>query len=514
MKIRIKDIQPNPFRNFTIYPVDEEQVQRLRQSIDELGFFSGVTARPSPRGKGYQLAAGHHRLEAAKREGLTEIEAVIDDYDDDDMVAIMTMENMTQRGTNSGATEDSVAAHARIVSRAILLGDDVSSRFLEPTDDNRTLARTQAIIAAHGPGEDTIYRAINGFDKSKRTERKAENKKAEIVSSTKIGDALATLKQTGVMGVIVSEALADVETIRAERDAARRAEEVRLEKEAEQAEAKRAAAEARAEEERARKEHAAQIAREKAERAKADAAAAEGARKTKAQQAAREAEARNKEAEAARKRAAAAHKAEQERAEKERAKARKAKEERQAKEKAENERRQKEAEAVKAQKELDKVYDPQCVTAFRLLAQAEAFRRAVLSEGGRYVVPVKQQLALAKRIRAEIDREEKLNDREASAQWVSSLVGLEIQKGLGIQRGIEKEEKERLLRRSHTDRVNKYWTDIRRGLQQAEAAFNTIIEEQNTWPYDKALFPIDLDAIRRIGEMLETFSAMKKKFGV
>jgi hypothetical protein len=43
----------------------------------------------------------------------------------------MTLENMTQRGFNAGATHDSVAAYARIASRAILLGGEAASKFLE-----------------------------------------------------------------------------------------------------------------------------------------------------------------------------------------------------------------------------------------------------------------------------------------------------------------------------------------------------------------------------------------------
>src|SRR5262245_44637649 len=113
MKLKLDSVLANPFRDFTLYPIDEEQVLRLQKSIHELGFFSGVTARPH-FGK-YQLAAGHHRIEAARREQLTEVEAVVEKYDDPDMVKIMMVENLTQRGHNAASVLDSVAAYARIV---------------------------------------------------------------------------------------------------------------------------------------------------------------------------------------------------------------------------------------------------------------------------------------------------------------------------------------------------------------------------------------------------------------
>lgn len=175
MKARLSDIAPNPYRDFELYPLDEEQVQRLRQSIRENGVFSSIPVRKNPTGKGYQSAAGEHRKAAAKLEGLTEIEVMVEDYDDDTMVSIMTAENMAQRGHNVAAELDSVAAYARIVSKAVLLGDEKAVNKILLTSDDRTLARVRAQVADGGPGIETIYRAINGFDRKDR----AANKQTE-----------------------------------------------------------------------------------------------------------------------------------------------------------------------------------------------------------------------------------------------------------------------------------------------------------------------------------------------
>ena len=102
MKLKLDKIRPNPFRDFDLYPIDEEQVLRLQQSMNSLGFFSGVTARKASGG-GFELAAGHHRIAAADREDLMSVEAVVEPYTDRQMVEIMMVENMTQRGHNAAS---------------------------------------------------------------------------------------------------------------------------------------------------------------------------------------------------------------------------------------------------------------------------------------------------------------------------------------------------------------------------------------------------------------------------
>ena len=77
-------------------------------------------------------------------------------------------ENATQRGHNAGAQADSVAAYARIVAKAILLGDEeVTRKFFRFTKSakggGKSLERMQSEIAEHGPGVDIIYRAANRF---------------------------------------------------------------------------------------------------------------------------------------------------------------------------------------------------------------------------------------------------------------------------------------------------------------------------------------------------------------
>lgn len=93
MKIKVKDIMPNPFRKIESYPINEEVVVFLMQSIEDLEFWS-ITGRKHPELKGkYQQAFGHHRIEAARRLKLKEIEFQVINFDDAGMIKAMANEN-------------------------------------------------------------------------------------------------------------------------------------------------------------------------------------------------------------------------------------------------------------------------------------------------------------------------------------------------------------------------------------------------------------------------------------
>lgn len=94
MKIKIKDIQPNPYRYINKgYPIDKAKVEKLRSSIARTGFWDNLVARQI-NGE-TQIAYGHHRIEACRQElGKDfEIDVIIKDLDDADMLKIMAAEN-------------------------------------------------------------------------------------------------------------------------------------------------------------------------------------------------------------------------------------------------------------------------------------------------------------------------------------------------------------------------------------------------------------------------------------
>uniref|UniRef100_A0A6M3JL93 ParB-like N-terminal domain-containing protein n=1 Tax=viral metagenome TaxID=1070528 RepID=A0A6M3JL93_9ZZZZ len=94
MKIKVKDILANPFRRIEKYTINEETVKFLMQSIEDVDFWSIVVRNhPTQKGK-YEQAFGHHRIEAAKRLGLKEIEVQIVDLDNSKMIIAMANENV------------------------------------------------------------------------------------------------------------------------------------------------------------------------------------------------------------------------------------------------------------------------------------------------------------------------------------------------------------------------------------------------------------------------------------
>lgn len=110
MLVAIKDIKPNPFRHLERYPIIEEKVELLRQSIRTTGFWDNIIAR---RVNGsVEIAYGHHRLEALKREFGPdhEVDLIVRDISDADMLRIMANENMEEWSHNAAIEIETVRA--------------------------------------------------------------------------------------------------------------------------------------------------------------------------------------------------------------------------------------------------------------------------------------------------------------------------------------------------------------------------------------------------------------------
>jgi len=137
MKVKIKDLKPNPYRDMENYPINREKVEALRASIKQTGFWDNILARPKP---GYtelidtfengdpdiehdiltgsdrhmyfgvkdnkedylepifELAYGHHRWVALKEVLSPEdtIDIPVKDLDDSTIIKIMANENMDE----------------------------------------------------------------------------------------------------------------------------------------------------------------------------------------------------------------------------------------------------------------------------------------------------------------------------------------------------------------------------------------------------------------------------------
>jgi hypothetical protein len=344
---------------------------------------------------------------------------------------------------------------------------------------------------------------MNGFPHG---EKGGENRQA--ISLLGIRDALADLKQSGVMAQIVKEALKEVEWIRKERDEEDQRENERREKAAADAEFRRKREEqARADAlDKKRKAEAKANAEADAKRKAAERASAE--KKARAEAEARKAREQAERRAAERKQEEIKQKAAQEKADAERQARQKADNERRTAQAAEAERRHKEREVVAAKQAEDSIYDPRIPSLFGTPSHAAAFRKAVLSDSGQRYIPREKQYELAQFILAGVA------DGFLSAAVITNGVGEQILKASQLQKQTTKEEQERLIRDDHIARVNERWTTVRRAMGAAETAMAELVEDQKKWPYEKALFPIDRDAVDRIRDIGRYFEKLAKALGI
>lgn len=92
MKIKVADLEPNPFRQIGKYPIDKRKLESLKLSISETSFWDNVLCRR--KGDKYEIAYGHHRLQALKELGIVEVDIPVKELTDAQMIRIMAEENL------------------------------------------------------------------------------------------------------------------------------------------------------------------------------------------------------------------------------------------------------------------------------------------------------------------------------------------------------------------------------------------------------------------------------------
>lgn len=88
----IASIDANPFRSLAKYPYVSSKLEALQRSFADIGIWPGVIARPA--GNKFQIAFGHHRIEAARRNKLKTVPLIVQDLSEEQMLQYMGRENM------------------------------------------------------------------------------------------------------------------------------------------------------------------------------------------------------------------------------------------------------------------------------------------------------------------------------------------------------------------------------------------------------------------------------------
>ena len=88
--LKLDELRPNPYQPRKVF--NEESLKELAESIKEHGVFQPIIVKKSI--KGYDIIAGERRVRASKIAGLTEIPAIIRDFNDNQMMEIALLENL------------------------------------------------------------------------------------------------------------------------------------------------------------------------------------------------------------------------------------------------------------------------------------------------------------------------------------------------------------------------------------------------------------------------------------
>jgi hypothetical protein len=271
MKIKIKDILPNPFRNIEHYPILRPKIETLKRSYESTEFWDNIVGRINHKNQ-FEQAYGHHRKVALlEHYGPNhEVEVIVKDLDDGHMIKVMASENMDEWGTSAIVEIETVEA----VVKAYGVG---KIKLAKPTG-SKDLRRAPSFI----PDKEKFVATNFSYNAQTVGEFLGWTYGKEKKAMDKVHYALTALQYIEE-GIIDLSAFADLTSsgIKAVITEARQAREF---KESRAREAQRLAEEARKEAEEAGKAAAKAKAREDQEKARRKAAEQEEALREEARQ--------------------------------------------------------------------------------------------------------------------------------------------------------------------------------------------------------------------------------------
>lgn len=186
-QIDISVIRPNPYQPRKIF--DEKALNELCQSIQEHGIFTPLLLRNSIQG--YEIIAGERRYRAALKAGLTEVPAIVVDFNDQQMMEVAILENVQREDLNPieeanayknlmdklGYTQEVLAQrvgksreYCANIMRLLKLPSDVQELV---SDGKLTMGHVRPLITLEN--EEEISELANKIIKDKMSVREVEN---------------------------------------------------------------------------------------------------------------------------------------------------------------------------------------------------------------------------------------------------------------------------------------------------------------------------------------------------
>lgn len=111
MRVQLKNVLPNPFRDLDHYPINGQKIEALKKSIKDTEFWDNIVCRKVEGGK-VEIAYGHHRLHALNDlyDGDHSISLIPKKLGNEKMLQIMAHENLQEWGHVSDIERETVRA--------------------------------------------------------------------------------------------------------------------------------------------------------------------------------------------------------------------------------------------------------------------------------------------------------------------------------------------------------------------------------------------------------------------
>jgi ParB-like chromosome segregation protein Spo0J len=93
ISVKLQDVRDNPYRDLEHCPLVEETIVKLMQIFERDGFTGALPARKRSDTDLYEIAWGHHRIEALRRLHKEEVNLDVQNYSDAQMLRRLHEDN-------------------------------------------------------------------------------------------------------------------------------------------------------------------------------------------------------------------------------------------------------------------------------------------------------------------------------------------------------------------------------------------------------------------------------------
>lgn len=120
-QVSINECRTNPYQPRKTF--DADAIEELKVSIMEYGIIQPLIVRKSI--KGYEIVAGERRFRAAKEAGLTEVPAIVKDFDDKEMMEVALLENLQREDLT---VIEEATAYKNLIEELDLTQEELSNK--------------------------------------------------------------------------------------------------------------------------------------------------------------------------------------------------------------------------------------------------------------------------------------------------------------------------------------------------------------------------------------------------